>query len=92
MRLDDFKKGPTDRLDYDINLARWFPVGDSVSAATATITGSTAVADLVQFASQSVKVWISGGASGDLAEVDVTVTTSAGRVMTFTFRLQIAEC
>jgi len=84
-------KDPADRLDYDVDYSRWLPAGDTISSATAAITGSTAVADQVDVSSDAVKVWIAGGAAGDTAVVTLTAVTAQGRTKEISFRLRIRE-
>ncbi len=84
-------KDPADRLDYDVDYARWLPTGDVISSATATIAGSTAVPDQVDVSADAVKVWISGGTVGETAVVTVAAVTAQGRTKEISFRLRIRE-
>lgn len=85
-------KNPADVLDYDVRFYRWLSEGDTVSEATATITGDSAVIDEVEVAEQTVKVWISGGTVGETYHVTVTATTQQGRVKEVCFDLKIKGC
>lgn len=79
-----------DRLDYDIDFARWLSEDDTISDATATADGLDIEA--VQVFGQIVKVWVSGGVAGKSYQVDVTATTADGRVKDECFMIRISEC
>ncbi len=89
---DVMVKKPADVLDYDVDFARWLPAPDRLSGATSMIAKSTAAVDRTEFTDTNAKVWISGGALGETADVTVTVTTLEGRTKQFCFNLKIKEC
>ena len=60
-----FFKTPDERLDFDVDFARWLPAGDSIASAAATITGGTATIDATEVIGTAVKVWIEDGDDGD---------------------------
>lgn len=91
-RLGDFVQSPADRLDYDIDAARWLADGDTIVNVVAVSNAGTAVVDLVQWGSTSCKVWMMGGAENDVGDVDVTISSTLGRVVRVCFRLRIKEC
>lgn len=85
-------KKPADVLDYVVDFARWLPSPDRLSGASSIIENSTAVVDRTEYTDTNAKVWISGGALGETANVTVTVTTQDGRTKQFCFNLKIREC
>lgn len=89
---DMMVKKPADVLDFDVDFARWLPSPDRLSSASSTIENSTAVVDRTEYTDTNAKVWISGGALGETANVTVTVTTQDGRTKQFCFNLKIKEC
>jgi hypothetical protein len=93
---ESFEKAPADRLDYTVDFARWLPASDTISTAVSAITtiagGNTAVIDTTDHDTTSARVWIASGVDGDEYEVDVTVTTTQGRIKRDCFRLRIKDC
>ena len=90
--LGAVRKQPGERLDYDIDFAKWLPDGDLLTLATAVADDASLVVEAPQVIPPLVKVWISGGESGKSYKVTVTVTTADGRVKTVNFNLRVAEC
>lgn len=82
MLLETFEKQPADVLDYDIDYTHWLPTNDTVSAATSTVTPTGLNLDLtlVVESGTRVKLWVSGGTAGVTYKVEVTATTTLGRV------------
>jgi hypothetical protein len=72
MILQHFEKSPDEHLDYDVVFAKWLDGDDTISAATAEIAGGTATVSLVEFDSQTVKVWLDGGVAGETNKITVT--------------------
>jgi hypothetical protein len=87
-----FFKTPDERLDFDVDFARWLPAGDSIASAAATITGGTATIDATEVVGTAVKVWIEDGDDGDTSHVQVLATTAEGRVAEMCFRLRVKDC
>lgn len=93
MSTPRYDQSPTDVLDYDVDFAQWLESGDTVTAATATISGDgTIVIDSYSNTTTAAKVWVSGGAAGDEATVQVVAETAGGRTKTNCFRIRIKEC
>lgn len=88
-------KQPVDVQDYDISFVDWLTaLGDTADSATATISGSDAVATV--FASPTVssgvvKVWVSGGTSGVTYKVSVTMSSTGGRVKQAELSVKVRE-
>lgn len=89
------EKTPTDRIDYDVDFTRWLTDGDQVIAAIADLEDPTSVTfavDRVDFSTEVVKVWVSGGADGDEGDIFAEATTQAGRVKRACFTMRIKDC
>lgn len=84
-------KRPDDVRDYDVNFSRWLPDGDTVQSATAD-AGEGLNVDSVQITDTTVKVWLSGGTSGQSYNVDVGVETTGGRAKQTCFRVRVRNC
>ena len=98
MTAATFTKDPNERLDYELDFARWLPDGDTIESATATVASTgveegatTASVDAISFTDMTVRVWMLGGEAGQVATVIVSVTTAAGRIKEQPFRLRIKE-
>lgn len=93
MRLGEMRKGPVDRLDYDIRFGEWLTDDDTIVEAEAEAEdGLTVDSVAVNNDDQIVKVWLSGGEDGATYEVGVTITTTEGRVKHVCFRVRVNEC
>lgn len=80
-----------DRLDYDVDFARWLSDDDTITDATATASAGLTI-DAVHVFGQVVKVWVSGGIASKSYRVDVTATTADGRVKDECFMIRVSEC
>lgn len=85
-------KAPADRLDYVVNFDRWLEVGDRVTDATSAIEGGTATIAETLHDDTAIRVWIEGGADGELNHVTVTATTLQGRTKEACFSLRVRFC
>lgn len=87
------QKRPSDVLDFDINYEDWLPYTDAITTVVTAVspTGELQV-DSTQVSGQIVKVWLSGGVSGSSYEVNVTVSTSGGRVKEECFKIRVRDC
>lgn len=92
MNLGSRTKGPEDVLPYDFDLDRWLEEGDRVDLATASITAGTAAVDSVLSSERSVRVWVSGGVSGETNVVTLKVTTLNQLTKEFCLHLRISRC
>lgn len=86
-------KMPSDVLDYDITYEAWIESGDTITTVVTNVdpVGQLEV-DSVQIASPDVKVWVSGGVDGATYHIDVTASTSGGRVKKECFKIKIKDC
>lgn len=92
MSLATLTKSPVDVLDYDVSFDEWLTNDDRIDALTVSVEGSSAVVDRFDYTDRSARVWISGGAVGETAHVNLTVSTLQGRIKAACFRLRIKEC
>lgn len=90
--LGTVRKRPDDQLDYDVTFERWLSDGDTITDATAVADPSGVTIDRVEVFGDVVKTWISGGIAGASHKINVTATTTQGRVKEVTFNLRIVEC
>lgn len=74
-------KQPADRIDYDIDCSDLVSGGDSVASVAAPVVTPTGL-DVSAFvtATDTVKLWFDNGATGTSYKVEITVTTTLGRV------------
>ncbi len=63
--------------DYSVDFAA--KLGESEAIASRTVTASGVTKDSDSLSGSIVKVWLSGGTTGTLAKVTVTITTDGGR-------------
>jgi hypothetical protein len=85
-------KQPADHLDYDVDFGRWLPSGDAVTMAeTAVEPTGQLVIDSVQITGAIVKVWTSGGLTGESYKITVTASTSGGRIKQAEFRVRVRD-
>jgi hypothetical protein len=90
--LGTVRKRPDDLLDYDISFERWLSDGDTITDADAAADPVGVTVDRVEVFGDVVKVWLSGGEVGASHKINVTATTTQGRVKEVTFNLRIVEC
>lgn len=90
--LGTVRKRPDDLLDYDVTFERWLSDGDTITDATALADPIGVTIDRVEIFGDIVKVWISGGETGASHKINVTATTTQGRVKEVTFNLRVTEC
>lgn len=90
--LGTVRKRPDDMLDYDVTFERWLSDGDTITDATAIADPVGVIIDRVEIFGDVVKVWISGGEVGASHKINVTATTTQGRVKEVTFNLRVTEC
>ncbi|HJV52790.1 MAG TPA: hypothetical protein VJ652_15085 [Noviherbaspirillum sp.] len=91
--LGTVQKQPADQLDYDIDFERWLTDSDTITTATAAVSGADDFLTLqsVQVASPKVKVWLAGGSDGVTYTITVTTSTAGGRIKEEEFKLRVKE-
>lgn len=95
-------KDPEEYLDYPVDFTAWVVAGNNIDSAAAVVesqvgddTASPLVVELVQFGSDIVNVWLSGGVSGVSYVFKVTVSddnvTPSDRVGVRRVKIKIKE-
>lgn len=92
MSLATLTKSPADVLDYDVSFDEWLTDDDRINGLSFTIDGSAAAIDRFDYTDRTARVWVSGGAAGETAHINLTVMTLQGRTKAACFRLRIKEC
>ena len=72
-------KSTSEVLDFVVTWT--LPEGDALATATCTVASGSVVVDDTDVISNTVVVWVSGGACGSVSELLVTVTTDDGRTL-----------
>lgn len=94
--MDIFEKQPSDVVDVDIDLSKYLPTTDTITAVVPTLSGAgdgalvlgtTAINNTTKVITQ----WISAGTDGQSYHVAVTATTAAGRVKQVDFKMKVKE-
>lgn len=89
-----FEKQPADVLDYDIDYATWLPDNDALNSVSASVLpAGDLLVDLILLIENNtrVKLWVSGGTAGTTYKIEVTVTTTDGRVKQDEIRFRCKE-
>lgn len=94
--LGTFTMQPADEWDYDLDYADWLPESDGISEfAEPTVTVAPDGLDVISvtrdYDNKRVKVWIGGGSDGEDYKVEVTMTSSEGRVRQDEFIISVRE-
>jgi len=86
--LATYTQQPADRLDYDIpcDLA----TGDSIASVTDTVTPSGLTVTSLND-NPNVKLWVESGTSGVTYKVEVTITTTLGRIKQVELKFKIKD-
>lgn len=88
MRLATYTKQPAERKDYDVDYAPWLEHDalDSLNDVQAEVvitsgpTDTPLVVESIEITTSTIKLWVSGGASGATYKVDLTVKTQYARI------------
>ena len=92
MIIGTFTKQPAEVLDYATDLRQWLPLGDyAVSAVTTATTGIVVVSTLITDVGKGIRVWLSGGTSGQKYKVQVRFVTDHGRTKEYEFVVRVKE-
>jgi hypothetical protein len=84
-------KDPSATLDYTLDLSLWLQeIQDTVSSATLTATGVTAMSHTIVDGNKIV-AWVSGGTVGQAAKLVYQYTTTNGRTDERTIAFNIKE-
>lgn len=86
MKLATRTKQPREVKDYDVDFAPWLtPMNDTLDTVTATVECVTDPADTsllidsTTYTATRLKLWISGGTSGQRYKITVQAVTVGGR-------------
>jgi hypothetical protein len=75
-------------LDYTEDWSAWLATGETITAAAWTVpTGISAHSP--SFTITSATTWLSGGTTGTVYVVSCTITTSASRIDTRSFKISV---
>lgn len=92
MILGKFEKQPSEVLDYAADLSEWLPEGDFAASATATAdVGITIDSTIIADAGTSIRVWLSGGMSGQKYKIQVLFVSDQGRTKEYEFVVKVKE-
>lgn len=83
-----YTQQPADRIDYDIPYD--LESTDSIASVTATVSPSGLTVTATNN-SPRVKLWVSGGTSGTTYKIEVTVTTTIGRIKQDELKIRCKE-
>ena len=83
---------PTENLDYDIRYGEFLNDNDTISSVDVVVLPDTDLQATGQIADDTrVKVWVSGGTSGQTYKIEVTIQTQGGRRKQDEFEVYIEE-
>lgn len=88
--MKSFQKQPADHLDYTVDLRRWLPEGDTITAVDTNVPAGLIETSLDIY-DRETRVWIQGGTDGEVYKVEITVTTAQGRVKEVEFLIVVVE-
>ena len=88
--MKSFRKQPRDRLDYDFLFSRWLIAGDAISSVQVDAPNGIEY-EGVAFTDTAIKVWVSGGTSGQSYPFAVRAITNQGRVKEVDFMITVVE-
>lgn len=96
--LKTHTKQPGDTLDYDFDYSKWLNADDDIISAVFDITflGTPAPVAPMTISSNVVqpkftKVWLTGGAAGEVYKVTCTITTARNRVKQDEIKIRLRE-
>lgn len=92
MILGKYEKQPAEVLDYAADLTQWLPAGDfAVSVTTTADAGITVDSTIIADDGKSIRVWLSGGTSGQKYKIQVRFTTEQARTKEYEFVVKVKE-
>lgn len=90
-RVGTINKQPIEELDYQLTLEDWLAEGDTIATAVAALPDADTVVIDVFPAAASITLWVSGGVDGQEGVIEVTTTTTGGRIIQSEINLRIQE-
>lgn len=92
MILGKFEKQPGEVLDYAADLTQWLPEGDfAVSVVATADVGITIDSTVIADGGQSIRVWLSGGSTGQKYKIQVRFVTDQARTKEYEFVVKVKE-
>lgn len=90
--VEKFEKQPADVQDYDIVFVDYLePQADTIASFVVASTPGITILTSVLVGTDTVKVWISGGVSGQKYKFTVLITTHGGRKHEADCELRVKE-
>ncbi len=86
----------SDTLDYNIDYTEWIEDDDAPASAEAAallegVETANITVENVEVLGKVVRVWLSGGVSGETYTIEVTTTTQFGRIKQDEFRIKMRD-
>lgn len=91
MALGTITQQPRDVRDYDIDFGEWFPLEDTLIAATVTVEPPGSLTATYALQHPRVKVWIQDGTVGATYKVTVVAYTNDGRAKEVELKVRIKD-
>ena len=89
--LATFIKQPADVQDYDIDFSRYLDAIEDTPASYIATADDGLNIDSSFMVDKRVKVWISGGTSGTVYKITVTLTTLIGRTKQVEIKIKVKD-
>ncbi len=90
--LGTFTKQPGERLDFDVDFSEWLSTTDTIASVVSVCdTGLVVETPLKDVTNKIVKQWITGGTTGTTYKVQITATTTEGRIKEAEFKVKVKE-
>lgn len=87
--IDTYTQQPADRLDYDIPYVLTSP--DTLNTVQVTVAPVGLTVDAGIIGTDKVKLWVEGGTAGIRYKIDITVTTTLGRIKQDELYIRVKE-
>ena len=89
--LATFIKQPADVQDYDIDFSKYLDAIEDTPASYIATADDGLNIDSSFMVAKRVKVWVSGGTSGTVYKITVTLTTLIGRTKQVEIKIKVKE-
>lgn len=81
MIIGNITQQPIEALDYDIDYQFWLAKNDSIQSAIVAVDIPGLIVDILPLPEEKrIKLWISGGLDNIKYKIEITMTTTQGRV------------
>lgn len=90
---DEFRKNPSDVLDYTWDWSQWLINGDTIASSSMAVTSTATDITLTSstFSATYATVWVSGGTIPNYYTITNTITTVGGRTRARSIRIIVAN-